>query len=171
MSLQLDNYILGETDETIKVDSSDQCSDAVQALIQQSKRSLDIFSHKLDLRIYNTRAIYEAALKLATHSRYSQIRIIIKDSTDVAKRGSRLVELNHRLSSRVFIRNPPIEYRDYTEEFVIADELGLLQRKLATRYEGELCFYEPAKARQLRKFFDECWEKSAPDSNLRRLHL
>lgn len=140
MSLELDNFILGESDETIKVDSSDQCSEAILALIQQSKRSLDIFSHTLDHRIYNSQAIYTAALKLATYSRYSQIRIIIKDSTDVVKRGSRLVELSHRLSSRVFIRNPPIEYRDFSEELVIADEVGLLQRKLATRYEGELCF-------------------------------
>ena len=171
MSLELDNYILGESDEAIKVYSSDECSEATLALIQQAKRSLDIYSHTLDRRVYNTQAIYTAALKLATYSRYSQLRIIIKDSTDAVKRGSRLVELNHRLSSRVLIRKPPIEYRDFSEEFVIADEIGLLHRPLATRYKGELCFYEPLKARQLRKFFDECWEKSAPDSDLRRLYL
>lgn len=171
MALALESYILGESDETLPVDSSGDCSAAVLALTQQAKRSLDIFSHTLDRRIYNTQALYTAALKLATYSRYSQIRIILKDSTDAVKGGSRLVELSHRLSSRVLIRKPPLEYRDFSQEFVIADDVGLLQRRLASRYEGELSFYEPLKSRQLKKFFDECWEKSGPDPDLRRLHL
>lgn len=171
MSLALDNYILGESDETLKVDSSDECGEAVLALTRQAKRSLDIFSHTLERRVYNSQALYTAALQLATYSRYSQIRIILKDATHAIKDGSRLVELSQRLSSRVQIRTPPVEYRDVSEEFVIADDVGLLHRKLASRYEGELCFYEPLKCRQLKKFFDECWEKSAPDPNLRRLHL
>lgn len=171
MSLTLDNYILGETSNTIKIDSSEDVSDGVLALIKQSKRSIDIFSHSLDRRVYNSQTIYSAALKLATYSRYSQIRIILKESNDAVKLGSRLVELSQRLSSRVFIRKPPIEYRDHNQEFLIADDIGLIHRNLATRYESELCFYEPLKCRQLKKFFDECWEKSAPDPDLRRLHL
>ena len=171
MSLELDNYVLGESDETTKLDNSEDCSEAVLALTRQAKRSLDIFTHTLDRRIYNSQAIYTAALKLATYSRYSQIRIIVKDSTDAVKGGSRLVELSHRLSSRVHIRKPPIEYRDFSEEFVIADSVGLLHRRLASRYAADLSFYEPKLCRQLEKFFNECWEKSAPDPDLRRLHL
>ena len=171
MSIGLDHYILGESDEAIKLDSSEACSEAVLALTRQARRSLDIYTHTLDRRIYNSLGIYAAALKLATHSRYSQIRIIIKDSTDAVKRGSRLVELTHRLSSRVQIRKPPIEYRDFNEEFVVADEIGLLRRRVPTRYEAELCFYEPKLSRQMTKFFEECWAKCAVDPDLRRLHL
>ena len=171
MPISLDDYILGESDESIRLDSSEDCSEAVLALTQQANRTLDIFTHSLDRRIYNSQALYAAALKLATRSRYSQIRIIIKDSTDAVKRGSRLVELSHRLSSRVQFRKPPMEYRDFSEEFVIVDEIGLLHRRLANRYDADLSFYEPKKSRQLDKFFDECWEKSAADTNLRQLHL
>jgi len=171
MALELDNYILGESDDTIRVDSSDDCRAATLALTQQAQRSLEIFSHTLDQRVYNNQDLYSAVLRLATCSRYSLIRIIVKDSTDAVKRGSRLVDLSHRLSSRVQIYTPPVEYRDYSEEFVIADDVGLLHRRLATRYQGDLCFYEPQKSRQLKKFFDDCWEKSAPNPSLRRLHL
>ena len=171
MPIMLDDYILGENDESIRIDSSEDCSKAVLALTRQANRSLTIFTHALDRRIYNSQDIYAAALKLATHSRYSQIRIIIKDSTDAVKRGSRLVELSHRLSSRVHFRTPPMEYRDFSEEFVIVDEIGLLHRRLATRYDADLSFYEPKKSRQLQKFFNDCWEKSAQDPNLRQLHL
>lgn len=171
MSVMLDDYVLGESDEDIRLDSSQDCSEAVLALTRQAGRSLNIFTRTLDRRVYNNQAIYAAVLKLASHSRHSQIRIIIKDSTDMVKRGSRLLELSHRLSSRVHFRTPPIEYRDFNEEFVIVDELGLLRRKLSTRYEAELSFNEPMKSRQLNKFFDECWHKSATDPNLRQLHL
>jgi len=171
MPVMLDDYILGESDESIRLDSSQDCSEAVLALVRQANRSLTIFSHKLDRRIYNSQSLYSAALKLASLSRHSQIRIIVKDSTDAVKRGSRLVELSHRLSSRVHFRTPPTEYRDFSEEFVIVDEIGLLHRRLASRYDTELSFYEPKKSRQLQKFFNECWEKSAQDPNLRQLHL
>ncbi len=171
MSVMLDEYILGESDESIKIDSSQDCSEAVLALTRQANRSLTIFTHTLDRRIYNSQGIYAAALKLASHSRHSQIRIIIKDATDAVKRGSRLVELNHRLSSRVHFRVPPTEYREFSEEFVIVDAIGLLHRRLASRYDAELSFYAPKKSRQLQKFFNECWEKSAQDPNLRQLHL
>ncbi len=171
MSVVLDEYILGESDASIKIDSSQDCSEAVLALTRQANRSLTIFTHTLDRRIYNSQSIYSVALKLASRSRHSQIRIIIKDSTDAVKRGSRLVELSHRLSSRVHFRTPPTEYRDFSEEFVIVDEIGLLHRRLASRYDAELSFYDPKKSRQLQKFFDECWEKSAQDPNLRQLHL
>jgi hypothetical protein len=171
MALALESYNLGESDEAIKISSSDECREATLALAQRSIRSLEIFSHSLDWRVYNSQEIYAAALKLATHSRYSQIRIIVKDSTNVVKHGSRLAELSQRLSSRVLIRKPPVEYNDFPEEFVIADEVGLLRRHVATRYEGELNFCEPLGSRLLRKYFDDCWEKSAPDPDLRRLHL
>ncbi len=171
MPVSLDDYILGESDESIRIDSSPDCSEAVLALARQANRSLTIFTHKLDRRIYNSLDIYTATLKLASRSRHSQIRIIIKDSSDAVQRGSRLVELSHRLSSRVHFRTPPTEYRDFSEEFVIVDEVGLLHRRLATRYDADLNFCEPKKSRQLQKFFDECWEKSAQDPNLRQLHL
>lgn len=171
MTLALENLILGESDTTLRTESSDDCGAAVITLAAQAQRSLEIFSHTLDRRIYNSQAFYEAALRLASRSRHSRLRIILKDSTDVVKRGSRLVELYHRLSSRVEIRTPPLEYRDVAEEFLLADSTGLLQRKLATRYEGEVCFSDAVRCRQLKKFFDDCWEKSAPDPALRRLHL
>ncbi len=171
MAIILGNYILGQSDENIRLDSHQDCSEAVLALTQQANRSLTIFSHQLDRRLYNSLNIYAAALKLANSSRHSQIRIIVKDTTDAVKRGSRLVGLSHRLSSRVHFRTPPTEYRGFSEEFVIVDDIGLLHRRLASRYEANLCFYAPKKSRQLQKFFDECWEKSAQAPNLRQLNL
>jgi hypothetical protein len=171
MNFEIDGLILGESDDIIETSSSDEVREATLAITQQAKKSLNIFTHTLDSRIYNNQALYDAVLKLATYSRYSLIRIIIKDSTSIVKQGNRLAELSHRISSRVQIRNPPLEFQDNTEEFVLADERGLMHRPVTDRYNGELCFNATTKGRQLLKYFDDCWKKSAPDPELRRLHI
>ena len=171
MMADLDNQIIGESDELISTDSSDDVRQATLALARGTRRSLLIFSHQLDGRVYNTQDFYDELLRLATTSRHTQIHVLIQDSTPIVKNGSRVVELSHRISSRLQLRKPPRECQDMVEEFVIADERAVLHRRLATRYEGELCFNTPYQARQLTKSFMEYWEKSAADPELRRLYL
>lgn len=171
MTLELRELILGESNEALLTSSSDEVLQATLALTQQARRSLNIFTQQLDNKLYNSIELYDAVLKLATHSRHSRVRILVQDSMPVAKSGNRLVELSYRISSRVQIRKPPSEHEDFKEEFVIADGRGLMRRVNPNRYEGELCFNAAMKARQLEKFFDDCWEHSAADPQLRRLHL
>ncbi|MFC1749201.1 hypothetical protein ACFL2V_10390 [Pseudomonadota bacterium] len=171
MALDLSEYELGESNEIIKLASSEDVAEATLDIAQKAQRSFNIFTHSLDRRVYNDQALYNAILKLATYSRHSLVRILIKDSTNAVKRGSRLVELSYRISSRVQIRKPAMEYLEENDEFVIADKCGLLLRRNPNRYEGELDFNAAMKARQALRFFDTCWEHSAPDPELRRLHL
>ena len=171
MALELKELILGESSSPLHTSSSEEMAEGLLALTQQARRSLDIFTQQLDHKLYNSMAFYEAVLALTTHSRHSLVRILIQDSMPVAKSGNRLVELSYRISSRVQIRKPPDEHEDFKEEFVIADGCGMMHRTNPNRYEGELCFKAAMKARQLNKFFDDCWEHSAADPQLRRLHL
>lgn len=171
MALELDTLILGESDEILRTGSSEEVAAAIMAMTQQAKRSLDIFTQRLDNKLYNSVELYDAVLKLATYSRHSRVRILIQDSMPVAKSGNRLVELSYRISSRVQIRKPASGFEEFSEEFVLADGRGLLRRVISSRYEGELCFNAAMKGRQLEKFFDDCWEQSAADPQLRRLDL
>ncbi len=171
MTLAIDDLILGDSDQRVATQSSEEVRQGCLALTQQARRTLDIFTQQLDARIYNNLAFAEALKALATYSRHSLIRILIKDSTPVVKQGSRVVQLSYRISSRIQIRKPPIEYHDEAQEFLIADRKGLMHRRLGHRYEGELNFNEALESRRLLKFFDECWEKSGADPELRHLVL
>ena len=171
MTIDIEKLSLGESKDLIHADSHEAIDNYLVALTQQCQRHLDIFTHTLDRRIYNSEALYQAILKLATRSRHSRIRIIIKDSNDLVKRGSRIRNLSQRISSRIQFRNPPTEYRDYVEEFVVADNVGVIHRPIASRYNAHICFNESNKARQFSKFFEECWIKSSSDPNLRRLDI
>ncbi len=169
MTLNLANYTLGESDNIIRVGSSEEVAEATLDIAQKAQRSLDIFTHNLDHRIYNSAALYDAVLKVATYSRHSLVRILIKDSSAVVKRGNRLVELSYRIGSRVQIRKPAMEYQEEHNEFVVADERGVLLRHVPNRYEGELNFNAAMQAHQLLRFFDQCWEHSGADPELRHL--
>ncbi len=171
MTLTIDHLVLGETNQSVPTQSSEEVREATLALTRQTRRTLDIFTQQLDQRIYNNQDFTEALKALATDNRHSLIRILIQDSIPVVKQGSRVVQLSYRISSRIQLRKPPIEYRDAAEEFLIADRKGLMYRKLGHRYEGELNFNEAVRSRRLLKFFDECWEKSGTDPELRRLVL
>ena len=167
----LKNFELGNTDTKIVLDTSEDNRIAALALAQQAQRSIRIFTRDLETLVYNTQDFIEAVTRLATFGQYSLIHILIQDSTHVVKNGHRLVELAYRLSSKIKLRKPCYEYRNYNEAFLVADEDGLIHRRLADRYEGTASFHNPMEARNLAKFFDEVWEKSEPDPELRRLHL
>lgn len=171
MPLLLNGLVLGESDTPLTTDSSEEVAEATLALTQQAHRSLYIFTQQLDHRVYNSIELYDAVLKLATRSRHSRVRILIKDSSAVTQSSNRLVELSYRISSRLLIRKTAEEQQEFNEEFVIADGCGLMRRTQPLRYEGELCFNAAIKARQLSRLFDECWEQSAADPQLRRLHI
>jgi len=167
----IENYDSGKTEGEIPLDGSEDNRRAAQDLALQAQRSLRIYTRDMDIPVYNSREFVDAVTSLATRSQYTFIHILIRDSTNVVKNGHRLIELAYRLSSKIKLRNPYHEYRNYNEAFLVADETGLIHRRIADRYEGIADFRNPLKARNLAYFFDEVWEKSAPDPELRRLHL
>jgi len=167
----LENFELGKTDTRIALDTSDDNRIAALALAQQAQRTIRIFTRDLEALVYNTQEFIVAVTGLASLGQYSHVLILIQDSTYVVKNGHRLVELAYRLSSKIKLRKPCYEYRNYNEAFLVADKDGLIHRRLADRYEGTASFHNPMEARKLAKFFDEVWEKSEPDPELRRLYL
>lgn len=169
--INIENHKLGETDETIQLATSEDNRIAAIALAHQADRSLRIFTRHLDSPIYNNKGFVDAVTQLAIRSPSSFIRVLVQDSTPAVKDGHRLVELGHRLSSIIKFRKPAEEYKDFNEAFLIADEVGLIHRKLADRFEGVANFKTPLEGRDLSKFFDEIWEKSAQDPELRRLDI
>jgi len=167
----IEDLILGESSGALALETKEQHRAAILNLTRQAKRTLDIFTRDLDPPIYNDPAFIEALTALALRSRYSQIRILVQDSGRAIKEGHRLFELSQRLSSFIQLRRPNQDYKDYNEAFCIADERGVLHRRVADRYEGTVDFNAPLEAQKLNAFFNMVWEKAELDPNLRRLHI
>lgn len=141
------------------------------ALAQQSTRSLDILSKHLDPGVFDNTDFIDAVKQLSISSRFTKIRILIGDSDPMTKNGHRIIELIQQLTSSIEVRQISEEYKSYNEAFSLFDGKGIIYLRYADRYDGFANFNRPRLVAELSNFFNEVWEHSSPDSNLRRLHI
>jgi len=163
--------VLGESKQKILLETIEENRLAAIALATQANRSLHIFSYDLDPMIYDNSEFFEAVKQLAIGHSHAQIQIIIQDSRKVIEKGHRIIELARRLSSNIHIRKTPAEMKSYSQAFLIADKTGLLYRTIGDRFEGYVNFDDRFECKNMLDFFATTWEHSAPDPELRRLHI
>jgi hypothetical protein len=137
----------------------------------QARRELCLFTRDLDKAVYDQAGFLDGVKALALRSGMSRVRILLQDHGPVLAQGHRLIELARRLSSSVEIRTPPQEWSDHAENFLLADEIAYLHHQEAGNYAATADFFAPLATQRLLRRFDEVWEASQVDSELRRLHL
>lgn len=171
MTIDFSTSKLGETGGIIELNSSDDHRDAVLALASQAKRSLYIYTHEFDRRVYDQAPFIEAVLQLALHSAQSKVLILVRDTNDIIHRGHRMIETMRRAPSRIQLRKLNPDVPSDPQEYVIADEAGVLLRRVATRYAGSVDFNAKKDARERIKHFNEVWRPSEPESKLKHLSI
>lgn len=167
----LPKQVLGETRGYIDLKGLEDNKQAAIHMASQGQRSLNLFTPNLDPRVFDNDEFIEAVKKVALHSPRSRVNILILDPTEVVSRGHRIVELARRISSHVFIHRADSEDHHHVDTFMIVDDVGIIRRAHNDRFEGLAEFNNPAEARLLLKTFNEAWERSQPEPELRRLHL
>ena len=167
----IDDAVLGESEQRLMVSSAAELRAAAIAMARQSKQRVRILSDSLDGNIYDDDLLADALGKLAVRHRNSRVQILLRDASPAITRGHRLVQLSQRLSSYVEVRRVSADYRDQTEEFMIADDRGVIYRSFAERFEGTVNFDDRERLPELLGLFKEAWETSAPETEFRRLHL
>jgi len=144
---------------------------AALEIAQLARRQLCILTRDLEPQVYDDPDVLEAIKNLALSGSKANVRILLMDSARATKEGHRLIELSRRLSSSVEIRKPHRDYLDMAEAFMIADEKGLLYRKLSTRWEGIVDPSDPLQAREKLKLFNQIWQRSHGDPETRQLRI
>lgn len=140
-------------------------------LCTSARRYLRILSPDLDHEVFDTEALREAISGLARRSRYTEVRILVSDTRAIVQRGHRLLELARRIPSLVHIQVLS-KHPDLNDDvMVIRDRDGLLFKPGDSEHQG---IYEPdsrAITEEYVEKFDDLWERSLPDVELRRLGL
>ena len=168
---EYEQYKLGDESPSLILDGSSDNYASALAMLQQTRRDVAILSRQMDGRLYDTAEFIQALSQLASQHPRCRIRLLLKEIEPLVKYGHRIIELSRRLSSMIGIRTIHEDYREYNEAFMVFDERGVVKRRYADRYEGIANFNDPKQARELLSFFDEVWNISEPDPNLRRLHI
>ncbi|MBI3344124.1 MAG: hypothetical protein HY028_04595 [Gammaproteobacteria bacterium] len=166
---QWDEFMLGRDADPIEVSTSADQRNAALSSINQSKRALTIYSRDLDHAVYDNPELVEAVRQLAIRSRVSEIKILVQNSERIVQQGHRLIELSRRLESLIKIRKVTEEYHHYNGSFLVVDRRGVIHNKTGESYRAIVNFNAPSEAALLLNFFDEVWERSEPDPELRAL--
>lgn len=165
--------ILGENNEELRIDTAAENRDAVIMLAEQARFSLNLFTLDLDPRIFDNAEFERCIFRLAREHRSADIRILTQDSSRAVQQGHCLIRLAQKLTSSVFIHNPAKEHSNVIATFLVVDGKGILHRprSTSTNYDAVVNFMSPQQAGELNDYFNEMWERSMPDSQIRRLYI
>src|SRR5262249_44319248 len=153
-------------------DDRDQAVAAIAARPADPRHEIAIYTRDLDPALLDVPAILDAIKRIALSGRRARVRILVQEPRKPLADGHRLIALAQRLPSLIELRTPQDEQdRLYASAFLINDRRGYLFRTLASRSEGEGSTYAPGRHAQLREYFKQVWERSAPSEELRRLAL
>lgn len=157
--------------DDISLSSRDEVKIINIALTQQTSRNIDIVSKHFDSAVFDTADFIEAIKQLSISSKFTRIRILIKDSEPMTKQGHRIIELIQQLTSSIEVRKISEDYKSYDEAFSLYDGKGVIYLYHSDRYDGFANFNRPRLVSELTNFFNEVWNHSEVDINLRRLHI
>ncbi|WP_439858660.1 histone acetyltransferase HPA2 [Pseudomonas sp. MBLB4136] len=141
------------------------------ALLQQARRNLCIFSDDLEPWLYHHSSVQDACTAFLLANPKNRLRILLRDATRAAKQGHRLLTLSRRLSSNLHIRKLHPDYPAEELAFLLADDCGLLLRPELEQFSGYVLYQDPARVRLRQAQFDQAWETSVTDPDLRSFLL
>lgn len=151
--------------------SFDENRDAAVEIAAQAKRWLSIYTPDLEPGIYDSEAFLDVAKRLVLAKRYAKIRVLISEPHRTVRIGNRFVSVGRRLNSYIEFRNVHPDYLEHREAYLIADDVALLYRVEGRKWEGIADTYEPAVARRYLTLFEEIWNASEIEQELRELRV
>lgn len=164
-------YKFKTNDSDISLSSRDEVKIINIALTQKASHNIDILSKYFDSGVFDTAEFIAAIKQLSISSKFTRIRILLKDSEPMTKNCHRIIELIQQFTSSIEVRIISDEYKSYNEAFCLYDTKAVIYLRHAERYEGFANFDRPRLAAELLNFFNEVWERSEIDPDLRRLHI
>ena len=166
-----DKYELGRTDETVDITTREENRIAVVKMAQSCQRTIEIISRELDPALFDDGEFLDAVKAMVLKNRRAVVRMLVFEPKQIASRRHRLLDLARAMPTFLEMRVPPQVYQDFDETVFIADSTGYLHRLYTNRYEAKVNFNDKRVARYMVKEFDEMWDKSVQDINLRQLSI
>lgn len=153
-------------------DRAGSVRDFALALAQNARHGLMLASRELEFELYDNDAFVDAVKKIALSGRGASVRLLIDDVRHAVERDHRLIQLAQRLSSKIEIRRPNVEYSGMDRPaLLLTDSGGWLKRNDPTRYDGEGALVDRPRQRELQQAFERVWERAEPETRIRALKM
>ncbi|RMF99295.1 MAG: hypothetical protein D6727_00445 [Gammaproteobacteria bacterium] len=153
------------------ISSFEENQQAAVEVASQAKRWISIYTPDLEPGIYDSDEFLDVAKRLVLAKRYARIRVLISEPHRTVRIGNRLVAVGRRLNSYIEFRNVHPDYQEHREAYLIADDIAVLYRVEGRKWEGIADTYEPPVARRYLQLFEEIWNASELEQELRELRV
>jgi predicted GNAT family N-acyltransferase len=154
----------------VEVGSLDEACRFVDELLAATRHRLWIYTRDLDRLLLDREPVLEAVRRIALSGRGAEIQILVQDGASAVRDGHRLLHLAARLPTFIHLRTPVVpEDRQYAPAFLLADNGGFYLRPIGSRFDGEGHSASPGLQAGLLNYFNQVWQRSEPDPELRRL--
>lgn len=158
--------------DEVEFDQLEEARELCRQLLAGARHQLWIYTRDLDPELFRGPAIEAELRRVATSGRQAEIRVLVQDVEAAQRHGGFLLALAQRLSSTVTIRQPESEeHLQYAGAYLLTDEFGVMERPIATRFEGNAQLRAPGRQRQQLDEFRQAWEHSRAASELRAQSL
>ncbi|QEY63423.1 histone acetyltransferase HPA2 [Metapseudomonas lalkuanensis] len=158
---------LGSHDRLERFSNPDDARAHALSLMQQARRRICLYTPDLEPWLYHNSAIQQACTRLLVSDPKCQLRILVRDLSRAVKEGHRLLSLSRRVSSNFQIRRINPDHPSEDLAYLIADDRGLLVRPEPEQYAGYALYNDPGRTRLQQTRFDQAWDLSITDPDLR----
>lgn len=163
--------VLGVDNGRLRLARLQEIAETSAHMAAQARRELLIHDHALASALYDQAPFLQAVKQLALTRPGMCVRVLLSDPRVAAQGGHQLIELARRLSSRIAIQRLADEDQDWRDAWLIVDATGYVRRRLADGMDAIADYNDSATARRRRLEFEECWDRSRVDIELRQLFI
>lgn len=164
-------FLLGQQRQIQHFDHPQDARAHTLALLQQAQRSLCIYSADFEPWLYHHSSMQAACTRFLLANPRNQLRILLRDVSRAVKDGHRLLALARKLPSNCHIRKLHPDYPNEASNFLLVDNCALLVRPEPSQYAGYACYQDPANVRLRQAQFEQAWNTSISDADLRSFLL
>lgn len=160
-----------DSNQSLSFSGVSEAQSHILALIQHARRSLCIASFDLSPTLYDHAAIAKACNDFLLQSPRANLRILLQDSTLLIKHGHALLALSRKLSSRMTIKLLNLQASEPLGDMLLSDDRALLWLPERGQLHGQAHYNAPVQVRRQTLAFNQAWELSLADPNLRSFLL
>lgn len=164
-------FALGGHADLQRFSRPEQAQAHALALLQHARFSLCIYSPDLESWLYSHSSVQAACTQFLLANPKNRLRILVHDVGKPVKQGHRLLNLARRITSNLHIRRINPDHPSDESAYLLADDRGLLLRELPEQYAGYALYNDPGRVRQRQAQFDQAWDISLSDPDLRSFLL
>jgi hypothetical protein len=140
----------------------DAIRDQIASLIETGQREIGVCAPQLDPHLFNTPRLHRSLAGFVARHRHNRVRLLVEDAGQAVRDNDRIVDLARRLSNFLDVRQFGEQHRGIRELFVLIDHAGYLHQQDLTRLEAVSDAHGVRLAAELRRRFQEMWDRSEP---------